>query len=83
MTEKINAFHKDYVRTYMPEFLTNLRTESAQHASGVANGAKAKATRESKIEAGKKSIAAFPKTQKTKRVSLERKKSFIINYEKA
>lgn len=30
----INAFHKDYVKTYMPEFLQALRTESRQTAAG-------------------------------------------------
>lgn len=30
----INAFHPDYVKTHMPEFLTTLRTESRQTAAG-------------------------------------------------
>jgi hypothetical protein len=30
MEKIINAFHKDYVKTYMPEFLTSLRVESDQ-----------------------------------------------------
>jgi hypothetical protein len=30
----INAFHPDYVKTYMPQFLTDLRTESRQTAAG-------------------------------------------------
>jgi len=30
----INAFHPDYVKTYMPEFLTDLRTESRQTKAG-------------------------------------------------
>lgn len=34
MTEHINAFHPLYVQTYMPEFLTNLRTESRQTKAG-------------------------------------------------
>ena len=32
--EVINAFHKDYVKTHMPEFLTNLRTESMYTQKG-------------------------------------------------
>lgn len=34
MTNQINAFHADYVKTYMPEFLTDLRTESRQTKAG-------------------------------------------------
>lgn len=30
----ISAFHKNYVKTYMPEFLTELRIESRQTAAG-------------------------------------------------
>lgn len=38
----INAFHKDYIKTYMPEFLTKIRTESVQHTNGVINGGKSR-----------------------------------------
>lgn len=34
MTEKINAFHPDYVKTYMPNFMTDIRTESRQTKNG-------------------------------------------------
>lgn len=44
----VNAFHPDYVKTYMPEFMTSLRTESTQYANGVVNGGKSKAAREAK-----------------------------------
>lgn len=30
----INAFHPDYVKTYMPQFLIDLRTESRYTAAG-------------------------------------------------
>lgn len=30
----INAFHPDYVKTYHPEFITSIRTESRQTAAG-------------------------------------------------
>jgi len=30
----INAFHPDYVKTYMPQFLTDMRTESRQTKAG-------------------------------------------------
>ena len=44
----INAFHPDYVKTYMPEFLSNIRIESTQYSNGVINGGKSKASREAK-----------------------------------
>ena len=63
----MNAFDKDYVKTYMPEFLTNLRVESNQYANGVVNGGKSRASRESVRGKNVDTISAFPKT---KRVSL-------------
>jgi len=64
----MNAFHPDYVETYMPEFLSKIRIESAQHANGVINGGKSRATRESVRGKNVDTISAFPKT---KRVSLQ------------
>jgi hypothetical protein len=68
-TRKItmNAFHPQYVETYMPEFLSKIRIESAQHANGVINGGKSRATRESVRGKNVDTISSFPKT---KRVSL-------------
>ena len=34
MAEVINAFHPDYVKTYMPGFLTDIRVESRQTKAG-------------------------------------------------
>ena len=62
-TKIINAFHPDYVKTYMPEFLTRMRLESTQHANGVINGGKSKAKRESVHGKNVDSIERFPKTQ--------------------
>jgi hypothetical protein len=59
----MNAFHPNYVKTYMPEFLTTLRTESNQIESGKINGAKSKAHRESVHGKNVDSISAFPKTK--------------------
>lgn len=42
----INAFHPDYVKTYMPELLTKIKTESAQTENGKLYGAKARASRD-------------------------------------
>ena len=57
----MNAFHPDYVKTYMPEFLSTIRLESMQKTNGQINGAKSKATRES-VNKGAFTISAFPKT---------------------
>lgn len=60
----INAFHPDYVKTYHPELLSNIRLESTQKANGEAAGAKAKASKESK------NTAAFTVNTKSKKVDL-------------
>jgi len=44
----INAFHPDYVKTYMPEFMSAIRLEATQIANGVIAGGKSKAAREAK-----------------------------------
>ena len=62
----INAFSPLYVKTYMPEFLTTIRKESAAKENGEKFGAKSRATRES-VNSSVNTISAFPKT---KRVSL-------------
>jgi len=33
-TPVINAFHPDYVKTYMPEFLSSIRLEATQKSNG-------------------------------------------------
>ena len=48
MSEVMNAFHPDYVRTHMPQFLSSIRIESSQHEHGVINGGKSKKSREKK-----------------------------------
>jgi hypothetical protein len=62
----VNAFSPEYVKTYMPEFLTTIRKESAAKENGEKFGAKSRATRES-VNSSVNTISAFPKT---KRVSL-------------
>lgn len=59
----INAFHPDYMKTYHPDLLSSVRLESTQHANGVINGAKSKATRENKHGNTVNSINVFPKTK--------------------
>ena len=64
----MNAFHPDFIKTYMPEFLTKLRIESSQYSHGVINGAKSRATRESTDGKAINTINVFPKTKE--RISL-------------
>lgn len=64
----INAFSPDYVKTYMPEFLSTIRKEADAKANGVKYGTLARASRESDGSAKSSPMSDFPKT---KRVSLE------------
>ena len=66
----MNAFDKDYVKTYMPEFLSTIRIESSQYTNGVINGGKSRATREAVRGKNVDTISNFPKTKA--RVSIER-----------
>jgi hypothetical protein len=63
----LNAFHPDYVKTYMPEFMSSIRAEAAAKANGEKFGAKSRATREN-ASVTVNTISTFPKT---KRVSLK------------
>ena len=65
----INAFHPAYVQTYMPEFLSTIRSESAAKLNGQKFGAKGRATRENASDKEYSSITMFPKAKA--RVSLE------------
>jgi hypothetical protein len=49
MSQIINAFHPDYIKTYHPEFMTSMRIASAQHAQGVINGGKSVAEKKRKL----------------------------------
>jgi hypothetical protein len=64
----VNAFHKDYVKTYMPEFLSNLRAESTAKLNGEKYGARSRAVREN-ASVTVNTISVFPKTKA--RVSLK------------
>ena len=65
----MNAFDKDYVKTYMPEFISSIRIEEQQRKNGEKFGSKSRVTRESVHGKTVNTINVFPKTQK--RVSLE------------
>lgn len=50
MSKQINAFHKDYVSTHMPEFLSKIRSESIAKANGEKYGAIGRANRGISLE---------------------------------
>ena len=60
----MNAFHPEYIKTFHPEFLTAVVTQSNQIETGKANGKKARQTRES--VKGTADIKSFPKTKARK-----------------
>ena len=72
----MNAFDPQYVQTFMPEFLTKLRSESEAKLNGQKYGAMARATRESDGRAKTSPLSDFPKT---KRVSLAPTEFFVYS----
>jgi hypothetical protein len=58
----MNAFHPDYIKTYHPQFLTEVAIKSAQIEQGKINGKKGRHTRES--VKGIKDIKSFPDTRR-------------------
>lgn len=60
----INAFHPDYVKTYHPDLMSGIRTESTQYVNGVINGGKSKKAREAK------NVAANTVNTKSKKIDL-------------
>jgi hypothetical protein len=69
MTQVINAFHPDYIKTYHPELMSRIQMEAAQVENGKVNGAKSKVQRES-VNKGAFTISTFPKTKAAKKVNL-------------
>lgn len=63
----MNCFHPDYVKTYMPEFMSSIRKEEKQRLNGLETGQRGRKTRESVMGIGACNIAAFPKTKESKR----------------
>jgi hypothetical protein len=57
----MNAFHPDYIRTFHPQFLTDIFIRSAQIEQGKINGKKARNTRKSVRSVS--DIKAFPLTR--------------------
>lgn len=73
----INAFDPAYVQTYMPQFLSTIRSESAAKENGQKFGTLARATRESNGAAKSSPLSDFPKTKK--RVSLAPTDFFVYS----
>jgi hypothetical protein len=68
----VNAFHADYIKTHMPQFLSKLKSDSEKEATGSTSGTKSRAVRESVYGKNVDSINVFPKTQ-AKKAALEPK----------
>ena len=58
----VNAFHKDYVKTYHPELLSKIRQESFSKLNGEKGGRMVRATRENTVS-DMKPLGSFPKTK--------------------
>lgn len=72
----VNAFSSEYVKTYMPEFVSSIRSSAAAKANGQKYGTLARVTRESDGTAKSSPLSDFPKT---KRVSIAKTKSTTTN----
>lgn len=64
MSKVINAFSKEYVSTYMPQFLSTIRSESAAKLNGEKYGAKNRVARESAAGAAVFTITNNPKKKR-------------------
>ena len=73
---KMNAFHPDYVKTYMPELLSTIKADEKKSLNGKAFGAHRRATMESTGEIVLNTITHFPKV---KRVSIAPKEFFVYS----
>jgi hypothetical protein len=62
----INAFHPDFVKTHMPEFLTKIKADSEREATGSTSGTRSRAVRESVHGKNVDTINTFPKTRARK-----------------
>lgn len=66
MTKQINAFHPDYVKTHMPDFLATIRSEEKAKENGQLYGAKARLREANPDEPVASTIDKFPKLEKRK-----------------
>lgn len=62
----INAFHPDYVKTYMPEMMTKIHAEEKAKANGKLYGTRAREREPSLDAPTSNTINRFPKTERLK-----------------
>ena len=62
----INAFHPDYVKTYMPEMMTKIRAEQKAKENGQLYGAKAREREPALDQPKSNTINRFPKTERVR-----------------
>ena len=74
MTAVINAFHKDYVKTYMPEMLKDFRTHLANREERVEKKLKVKKT---PLKTVTKSLSVKISKEQA-RLDLQRKKELAL-----
>lgn len=64
---QINAFHPDYVKTYMPELTQKIIKEQKAKENGQLYGSKAREKEPSLDKPTSNTINRFPKTEKVKK----------------
>jgi hemerythrin superfamily protein len=75
MSEVINAFHKDYVKTYMPEIMKDFRTHAANREERVEKKLKVKKT---PLKTVTKSLAVKISKEQA-RLDLQKRKELMLN----
>lgn len=75
MTAVINAFHKDYVKTYMPEMLKDFRTHAANREERVEKKLKVKKT---PLKTVTKSLSVKISKEQA-RLDLQKRKELMLN----
>jgi alcohol dehydrogenase class IV len=75
MSEVINAFHKDYVKTYMPEVMKEFRTHAANREERVEKKLKVKKT---PLKTVTRSLAVKISKEQA-RLDLQKRKELMLN----
>ena len=75
MSEVINAFHKDYVKTYMPEVMKDFRTHAANREERVEKKLKVKKT---PLKTVTKSLSVKISKEQA-RLDLQKRKELMLN----
>lgn len=74
----MNAFHPQYVQTYMPEFMANFRRESHAITEGKKAAARPRKNRQSDGQHHAAPLSDFPKTKKAS-VNLEPRQYYTFS----